>query len=148
MVLAAHASSPYTGAVVWFALIAGGLFLLSGLAYSLLFEIPADKETKNAAKQAAKDSKDPKKTEDGKVDAQAQGAVVDTVKAVADLAGSLKGLTVGARLAMIGVFLVALAAVASGADALGDASKDKPTPPTSGHTQMHHPAPPPNRPHR
>jgi hypothetical protein len=121
---------------VWFALIGGGLFLVVGLVYSLLFDMPAESETKKAAKDAAKKSQHAK-TPEGKVDAEAQGAVDSAIKSVADLAGSLKDLTVGARLALIGVLLVALGAVAAGADALGDASKDNPSPSHKTTTQRH-----------
>lgn len=127
MNIAEAAASPYTGPVVVGCLIAGGVFLLAGLATALFFDLPGAIAAAKAARTAAAGVPDAAKDPQGKVDAKAQGAVADLTKSVADMAASLKDLTVATRLAMIGVFLVAVAAVAAGADAIG--KSDSPTTP-------------------
>jgi hypothetical protein len=119
MNIAEGAASPYTGLVVWGCLIAGGVFLIAGLLVALLFDLPGAIAASKAAKTAAAASNATTEAQDGQGYVTIQGAVADTAKAVADMASSLKDLTVATRLAMIGVFLVAVAAVAAGADALG-----------------------------
>ena len=123
--LAVQASSPYTGPVVWVCLCGGLVFLAVGLYAALKWDVPAAKAA-SAAADAAKKAADnvAKNSEQGKVDAQAQGALKDTVSAVSELAKNLKDLTVATRLLVIGVLLVLVAAVGAGFDAVGDAAGD------------------------
>jgi hypothetical protein len=129
MNIAEAAASPFTGLVVWGCMIAGGVFLIAGLLVALLFDLPGAMAAAKAAKTAAAASNAATQAPGGPGYVVAEGAVADAAKAVADMASSLKDLTVATRLAMIGVFLVAVAAVAAGADALG--KSDSGTPPAT-----------------
>ncbi len=126
-ILAAEASSPYTGPVVWACLVVGVVFLGAGLYGAIQWDVPTARATAAAA-DAARAAADRVSAgaAAGKVDAQAQGALKDSVGAVADLAANLKDLIVATRLLVIGLALLLVAAVGAGFDALGDAAGDEP----------------------
>lgn len=114
--LAAEAASPYTGLVVVASLAAGFAFLVAGLLVAILVDLPLAREL--ALRRTRPDG--------AKVGAVAQGAVSDTLSGMSDFAKSLKDLTVGTRLLVIGVLLVLVAAICAGADAIGESASPQP----------------------
>lgn len=110
--LAVEAASPYTGLVVVASLAGGFAFLIVGLLVAILVDLPLARGVELALRRARPDGE--------KIGAVAHGAVSDTLSGMSDFAKSLKDLTVGTRLLVVGVLLVLVAAICAGADAIGD----------------------------
>lgn len=121
--LAVEAASPYTGPLIVVSLVLGVLFLGVGLIVALLVDLPMAKHA-NARLRSTDPavSTTPSPAPGGKTETKSYGLAKDVKEGAVAVAGLFKSVndqTVATRLLMIGVFLILMAAVTAGADAVG-----------------------------
>lgn len=118
MFVAVEAASPLTKRLVDACLPAGVLLLVLGVALAA-YELWIEFKLRAAALAAAAAVKEtgPGGTKEG--DVQAHGALADTVTAVTELARVMKDLQRSGQVLVVGVLVLAVAALAAGLDAVG-----------------------------